>query len=428
MKKVLSIAGSDPSGGAGLQQDILVFSSLGAYPLSVASAVTSQNRQGVLDAHILGPDVVSSQLSSVFDDAVPDAVKTGMLGSMENVSVVCDYLKKQGVRNLVVDPVIWSSSGHILLGEDALPELKKLIGHCTLTTPNIAEAEILSGINIGSLEDRRKAAEIIGDCVITGGDADGVDLLYVDGKFNKLEGEMRAHSVHGTGCMFSSAIAVYLAYDTGVVEAVRKAKKFVEEKIDKSWEVAAGFRVPSPAADACEKGIVSELATAIQRFVSNKDAIKAAPEVGVNIVYALPGASAVNDVYGLSGRIVKAGGGLVSVGEVRRGGSSHMARVVLTVLKLDPSRRAAMNIRYSEDAVEACRSLGFSVSSFRRGDQPPDSPTMEWGTDDAIKSAGSVPDIIYDEGLVGKEPMIRVIGESPKEVVEKTEKILKGLD
>ena len=415
MKRILSIAGSDPSGGAGLQRDLQTYRDLGVYGLSVVAAVTSQNSQGVQDSVTLDATVVESQLKSIFADLRPDSVKTGMLGTKENVEAVYKFLKKEKMEILVVDPVLKSSSGFTLLEEDAIPAMKKLIGITTLTTPNTREAEILTGRDIDSMDDKKKAAEIIGACVITSGDADAKDLLYYDGEYTELAGVKKNVSVHGTGCMFSSAVTVYLAQGFDVPDAVEKAKTYVAGKIASSFTLGGGVKFAVQ-----EDEMVNELSTAIHSFVSNKDSINVAPEVGINMVYARKEASKLGDVYGLSGRIVKAGGRLVPVGELMLGGSSHMARIILTVMKHDTVMRSAMNIKYSPSTVEALGKAGLSASSFDRGKQPEDTATMEWGTSKAIESFGSVPDCIFDEGAVGKEPMIRILGKTPGKVVEKT--------
>ena len=415
MKKILTIAGSDPCGGAGIQMDLQTFRELGCYGLSVVAAVTSQNTRGVKESYTVPAKTVKAQISSILTDLRPDAVKTGMLGSRKNTETIYKILKKEKIEHLVVDPVIQSSSGYTLLAEDAIPAMKKLMGIATIATPNTMEAGLLTGMRINSMYDKRKAAEEIGACVITGGDEDATDLLYYNGEYTEFSGVKESVSVHGTGCMFSSAVAAYLAKGFEVPDAVGKAKTYVEGKIKGSVFMGGGLKLAVQ-----EDEMVNELSSAIQTFVTYKDSVKVAPEVGINMVYAREGASELGEVYGLSGRIVKAGGQLVPVGDVVLGGSSHMARVLLTVMKQDSSVRSAMNIKYSPAAVEALENAGLTASSFDRSKQPEDTPTMEWGTNEAIESYGSVPDCIYDKGAIGKEPMIRVVGKSPKEVVEKT--------
>lgn len=423
MKKILTIAGSDPSGGAGLTKDLLTISELGAQGLSVVAAVTSQNTLGVQDSLVLPAKTVFSQINSIYADLKPDAVKTGMLGSRENVKAVYGFLKKEKAKNLVVDPVIYSSSGYRLLDESAIPELMKLVKISAIATPNVPEAEALSGLKIDSIEDKRRAAEKIGDCVITGGDEDAKDLAYIDGEFIELAGTKRDVSVHGTGCMFSAAVAVYLAYGEDTASSIRKAKTYVTRKIDESRPFGGGLRLAVTTTRPQEKQAIKELQSALKALVSSKESIKLAPEVGMNLVYALPGASSVSEVFGLEGRIVRASGRLVPVGTFKKAGSSHVARVVLTALKADPKKRSAMNIRYSKEAVKACLETGLTASPFDREKQPQDTATMEWGTMEAIKKKGFVPDAVFDEGSKGKEAMIRLIAENPRQAVDKALKI-----
>lgn len=168
MKVALTIAGSDSSGGAGIQQDVKVFSSLGVHGASVITAITAQNTQGVKKGYVVkDPECVAKQIDALFCDMPIAAVKTGMLGSKEIVSVVREKIKEYKVENLVVDPVMKSTSGDILLDEDALPEMKKLISLAKLITPNTKEAEILAGMKIEKEGGRKKVAQKIGNCIIT---------------------------------------------------------------------------------------------------------------------------------------------------------------------------------------------------------------------------------------------------------------------
>ncbi|MFH1788172.1 MAG: hydroxymethylpyrimidine/phosphomethylpyrimidine kinase, partial [Candidatus Altiarchaeota archaeon] len=188
MKKILTIAGSDPSGGAGIQRDLAVFTELGCYGLSAVTAVTSQNTRGVKESYTVPAQTVKAQITTIFADLPPDAVKTGMLASKENTEEVYKTLKKEKVGILVVDPVIKSSTGYALLEEDALDAMRKLVDIATISTPNVREAQVLSGVRIKSAEDMREAAEEIGDCVITGGDEDAKDLLYYEGEYAEFPG------------------------------------------------------------------------------------------------------------------------------------------------------------------------------------------------------------------------------------------------
>lgn len=248
MKQALTIAGSDPSGGAGLQADLKVFYRLGVYGLSVTAALTAQNASGVKKVMPVDHKFVRGQLSVLMAEFTPQAVKTGMLYSEENVGTVSWALKKFSLGNLVVDPVILSSTGR-RLAERGTPEAvkRKLLPLCSVVTPNIYEASVLSGMAVVTIDDMKEAAVRLKKCgpaavVITGGHLDGkaLDLVY-DGDFHYLRGGKLPGEFHGTGCAFSSALAAFLTQGCGIVEAAGLAKKFVKRAIKRSF--GADFRM-----------------------------------------------------------------------------------------------------------------------------------------------------------------------------------------
>ncbi len=437
MDSVLTIAGSDSGGGAGIQQDLKVFSSFRVHGASAVTAVTAQNTLGVQETVILSKDIIESQIDSVMFDLKPAAVKTGMLANSEIIDLVCRKVEEYKIGNLVVDPVMVATSGDRLLKEDAIGSMNKLIDIAQLSTPNIREAEILSGISIGNQEDMEAAARSIGDCVVKGGHMHGTDILcYGDIIYRFPSKKKKEIRIHGTGCAFSAAVAACLARGLDVPDAVYKTKQFMDSIIARNFSIGSGSRIADTAHirlgetyDSDEKkSVVESIEAAIRCFVSDKNAYKLIPEVGVNIVAALEDAKTLGEVAGVSGRLVRCGEEVVLAGSVKFNGSVHVSRIVLTVMKYDPVKRAAMNIRFSEEILRACEKLCFAVSSFSRDNQPSDSSTMEWGTAEAIKRLGKVPDIIYDKGGVGKEAMIRIIGRDSVSVIESALRIAEYLD
>lgn len=426
MKRALTIAGSDSGGGAGIQQDLKVFSSLSVYGSSVITAVTAQDTLGIKGIHALPLDIISSQIDSVMKDISPDAMKTGMLVNSGITELVYNKLRGYEV-DLVVDPVMVSSSGDRMLDDDSVEGLRRLVSIAKLTTPNIHEAEILSGVRIDTEGDMEKSAKKIGDCVVTGGHLNGVDVLHYDGGIHYFEGRGKIEGVfHGTGCAFSAAVTAYLAKGLGVVEAVANAKDFMDRVIGRAFSVGSGLSVLDTGGlrlgrvfvDGERNAVVEDIEEAVERFVASRYSYRLMPEVGVNIVMALPDARSIGEVAGVSGRLVRDKDSVVPVGDIDFGGSSHMARVVLTAMKSDPESRAALNIRFSDDILSVCEKLNLSISGFDRREQPGDTTTMEWGTLEAIKKSGGVPDIIYDRGMVGKEAMMRILGKNAGEVVD----------
>ncbi len=250
VKQVLTIAGSDSGGGAGIQADIKAMSANGVFAMSVITAITAQNTEEVTDVFELPPAVVSSQLDAVFDDFEVAAVKTGMLSSAAIIGVVVNMLKPQNVVNLVVDPVMISKSGHPLLKPDAIETIKtQLFPLALIVTPNVHEAQQLSGIAITSLADARRAAKIIHGfgckhVLIKGGhllSERATDLLYDGRFFNVLKGEfLDTPHTHGTGCTFASALAAHLARGRSVLDAAQAAKSYVTEAIRHGLAIGHG--------------------------------------------------------------------------------------------------------------------------------------------------------------------------------------------
>ena len=250
VKQVLTIAGSDSGGGAGIQADIKAMSANGVFAMSVITAVTSQNTEEVTEVFELPAAIIASQLDAVFDDFEVAAVKTGMLSSAAIVEVVVKMLKPQQVMNLVVDPVMMSKSGHALLKPDAIEAVKtQLFPLALIVTPNVHEAQQLSGMAITSLADARRAAKVIHGfgckhVLIKGGhliQERATDLLYDGRFFNVLKGEfIETPHTHGTGCTYASAIAAHLARGRSVLDSVQAAKTYVTEAIRHGLAIGHG--------------------------------------------------------------------------------------------------------------------------------------------------------------------------------------------
>jgi len=426
MKKALTVAGSDSGGGAGIQQDLKVFSSLSVYGTSVITAITAQNTLGIQKIQVLPLQIISAQIDSVMKDISPDAVKTGMLVNSEIITLVYEKVKEYKVENLVVDPVMVSTSGDRLLDENSVDEMKKLVSIARLTTPNIYEAEILSGIRISTEKDMEKSAKKIGNCIVTGGHLNAVDVLYYDGEFHHFESKEKIKTkIHGTGCAFSAAITASLAKGLDIVSAIKNAKGFMDKSISRNFSIGSGLRILDTAdlklgrtfVDREKNIVIGNIENAVQEFIANENSHRLMPEVGINIAMALKNAKNIEEVAGITGRLVRDKNKIVPVGNIDFGGSYHIARIILTIMKFDPEKRAAMNIKFSDKILKACEKLDLSIGIFDREKQPKDKKTMEWGTLEAIKECGRVPDIIYDKGAVGKEAMIRILGKDAKNVV-----------
>jgi len=249
MKTALSIAGSDSCGGAGIQADIKTMTMNGVYAMSAITALTAQNTTGVRAIQESTPEFLKQQIDAVFEDIYPDAVKIGMVSSRELISVTADRLRYYNAGNVVVDPVMVATSGSALMKNDAVQTLiDELLPIATLVTPNIPEAQILSGLTIETKEDMITAARQIGNSyhcsvLLKGGHSvsDANDLLYADRELIWFKGKrINNPNTHGTGCTLSSAIASNLAKGFTLAESVRKAKDYISGALAAMLDLGKG--------------------------------------------------------------------------------------------------------------------------------------------------------------------------------------------
>ena len=451
MKEVpvaMTIAGSDSGGGAGIEADLKTFAAMGVHGTVAITAITAQNTLDVFAIHDVDLDVIETQIDVVFEDMGINAAKTGMLHRSDVIELVSRKVREYRFP-LVVDPVMVAKGGARLLKPEAEASLKKfLLPVATVVTPNVFEAEVLSGMKISTLDDMRIVAKKIAGLgprtvIVKGGHlkngSEVVDIAYSDGEFRELHGKrIETKTTHGTGCSFSAAITAQLAKGRGIMEAVEEAKRFIKIAIEYGLCLGRGHGPVNPVAwleIAAEKYMVLEnISKALEILKSSKYFSKLVPEVGSNIVMALPKpyAKSLEDVAGIPGRLVKSGDSILVFKGPEFGASFHMAKVVLKIMEYDPSFRAAMNIKYSPEIIQVCRRLKMVFSSFDRSEEPEDVKTKEgeslpWGVGKAIEKIGRIPDAIYDLGDIGKEPMVRVLGRDAVEVAKKVTRIASGV-
>ncbi|MEM2738467.1 MAG: PfkB family carbohydrate kinase, partial [Candidatus Bathyarchaeia archaeon] len=329
---------------------------------------------------------------------------------------------------LVVDPVMVSKSGAPLLEAEAIDVLKKrLLPLAKVVTPNRFEAERLSGIEIKSLMDVETAAMEISKMgpeavVIKGGHFEGeevTDFLYYEGRFWKFTApRLDVKTTHGTGCSFSAAIAAGLAKKMDVPEAVEKAKNFVTLSIKFGLKIGKGYGPVNPMVylyrETSKYEVLSSLEEAKNLLEKHPEVAALVPEVGMNIAMAVRYAEKVNDIAAIDGRIVKTSSG-VRAGNPRFGCSHHLANYLIEVVKHEEDKRAAVNLKFSEETLKALEDIGLTVSFYDRTKEPEEikmveGMTIPWGVKEAIKKVGNVPDVIYHRGDIGKEPMIVIFG------------------
>lgn len=249
MKHALTIAGSDSCGGAGIQADLKTYAAHGLYGMSVITAVTAQNTRGVLGIQTISPNIIAQQLEAVFTDIPVHSVKIGMISNADTIQVIAAALERFQPPHVVLDPVMGSTSGTPLLDPDAVALLiRKLVPLCSLVTPNIPEAEILTGMTIHDLTDMEKAACQIHRCgqaavLVKGGHlaAGATDVLFDGTRHTRFPGaRIKTRNTHGTGCTLSSAIAANLAKSESIQSAVALAKKYVTYCIEHALEIGHG--------------------------------------------------------------------------------------------------------------------------------------------------------------------------------------------
>lgn len=249
MNTALTIAGSDSSGGAGIQADIKTMTAHGVYAMSAVTALTAQNTTGVTGIMEVTPEFLREQIDDIFTDIYPDAVKIGMVSSSRLIEVIAERLAHYGAANIVVDPVMVATSGARLIGEEAVETLKeRLLPMATVLTPNIPEAEVLSGMDVRTAEDMERAAALIGDTygcavLVKGGHQlnDANDLLCRGGRLKWFRGK-RIHNpnTHGTGCTLSSAIASNLAKGRDLDASVEMAKRYLSLALSDMLDLGRG--------------------------------------------------------------------------------------------------------------------------------------------------------------------------------------------
>ena len=437
MPIALTIAGSDSGGGAGIQADLKTFAALGVYGASVVTSVTAQNTREVTGIHDLPPEFITLQLDTVMCDLPVDVIKTGMLSNPAIIRAVSERLNALGVEKLVVDPVMVAKGGAALLRKEAEVELvQRLLPLAYVVTPNLGEAEVLAGMSIHDLTAMEQAARRIyamgpRHVVVKGGHLVGppVDVFFDGRRFQYFEGErIETKSLHGTGCTFASAIAAELAKGAEVTEAVRSAKAYITTAIRLAEPLGHGFgpthHFGTLYRQAARYDILLQLEEAVTHLRAGGIAALI-PEVQSNLGLALPHAATPQEVAAWEGRIARVGEDIRPVGSLRFGASRHVATIILTAMRFDPSCRSAMNLRYSEGILQACQTADLRIARYPRRDEPGEAKsrqgsTIEWGVAEAIRGMGSVPDIIYDLGEVGKEAMLRVLGHDALEVARKT--------
>jgi len=422
---ILSIGGSDPSSGAGIQSDIKTFSNHDVYGFTVVTAITSQNTRKVTSVEPVSAKSLRTQLDSILSDFHIDAIKIGMVYNSQIIKVIYSKLRNTKVP-IVVDPIIKSTAGAMLLKKSALHDYKKMmIPLADVITPNKYEAKVLSGIS-NTNKSAKKIQSMGAKCVIITGATSSngkiSDFVLEENREYVISGKKIPIKNHGSGCNYSASIAVSLAKGNTMHNAVKTAKNYVYQSIRNSKKIGKGVSIT-------HKNIsngMRELSDSINHFKQIKNIYKIIPECQTNFVFAKKNPKSIMDVLGISGRLVKSGKEIVTAGEIVYGGSQHVGTAVIQVNKKFPEVRSGINIKYDPKIIANAKKSKFTVLSYDRSKEPKkskqkESSSISWGIPSSLNAKS--PDIIYHKGDLGKEPMILIFGKNPDEIIRKVSKL-----
>tara|TARA_B110000196_G_scaffold36978_1_gene27633 strand:+ start:34 stop:1311 length:1278 start_codon:yes stop_codon:yes gene_type:complete len=422
---VLSIGGSDPSSGAGIQSDIKTFENHGVYGFTVITAITSQNTKKISKILPISPNIIKSQLRSVLDDFQIDAVKIGMVYNSAIIKTIHTVVKEVKCP-VVVDPIIESTTRTALLKKSSINDFKKMIiPLATIITPNKKEANILSGCN-SVLKAAKKLQELgAKNVIITGSNEtknEIEDLILESDKDYNLKGKKIRMVNHGSGCNYSASITASLAMKKSIRDSAQHAKEYVFQSIKNSRNLGKGINITYKKISQMQ----NELSDSITDFQNIRNISNLIPECQTNFVFSKIRPKKIKNILGISGRLVRNGNNVIQAGDLVFGGSQHVATAVIGVSKKFPEIRSAINIKYDPKIITKAKKCKMSVLSYNRKKESKNSKLKEnssisWGISNCLKS--EMPDMIYHKGDLGKEPMIIVFGNTPTEVVKKIKQI-----
>ncbi len=418
------MGGYDPTGGAGIVADAKTIKVLGCNPLTVTTSIIPQNNLKVYDKIDLQKEEIENQMESIFEDFKVPIIKTGVLNT-DAIDLILKYQKEYNFK-IICDPVLKSTTGYDFVDDKLISKYFELFKKSYIITPNKDEYNIIKNF--------KKHNDLKNNYILITGTDD--ELLFNNKELRLFKGKNINKEVHGTGCVFSSAIASFIAKGYDIVHAIGEAKKVVLCSVIYAQKTKYGYN--SNPTHINKESVIKNLNYAIY-LLKKMDFEDFVPEVGSNIAEGLILPKSHKDIAALTGRIIKnklngannSNKALKSekfyvVGDIEFGASEHIAKIILAANSFDQRIRSCMNIKYSKKLINVLENgdRGFAVSSFNRRDEPPNVSSMEWGTKFACEKFGGVPDIIYDKGDIGKEPMIRVLGYNSIDVVKKIKKLI----
>ena len=430
---ILTIAGSDPSSGAGIQSDIKTFSSFDCYGLTAITAITSQNTSKFSKVDPVSPKTLSRQIDAICSDFALNSIKIGMVFNSKIIKTIHKKIRKFKIP-IIVDPVIKSTSGGILLEKKAISDYKKfIIPLATVITPNVYELEILSGIKIKNKNDISRASKKIIDLgsknvIVTGFEENQKisDYVFLENEEFVISNKKISMINHGSGCNYSAALTAALTKGNSMTESINIAKRYAYDSIRNSKKIGKGVSITQQKKHTKQE---EELKNAIMDFSNKKNIWKYIPECQTNFVFSKTKPKSTKDILGLEGRIVKAGNKVIVVGELKFGGSKHVASAVLEMNKKFPDIHSGINIKYEKQIIDKMKRKNLYIHSYNRKDEPSyikkkENSTISWGIKNAIKNTSKPYDAIYHKGDFGKEPMIIIFGNTPDDVIRKISMIV----
>ncbi len=444
INSALSIAGSDPSSGAGIQADIKIFSSLGVYGCSAITAITVQNTQEIIEIFPIPSKIVIKQVKLILEDIKIESIKIGMVYDESIITKIYDILKNENIP-IIIDPIFTSTSGQNLINPKAMQQFtQKLLTIATIITPNIKEAIKLSGININTKEDIKKALEKIKELgpknvIIKGGEhyssKDSIDTL-IDENLHIIEYSnplLHIPENHGSGCNFSAALSAFISKGHEIPIACSMANQFVNKSLQNLLYIGKGNPVVDTSIMITSLAsfkfqVIEKLTTAIKDLEKIKGMGKLIPETQSNFTYAIPNATSIMEVAGVKGRIIKMDETEVKASScIEFGASKHIASAVLSYMTINPTIRSGFNIKYDKKIIGLLQTF-LKVSEYERQLEPPEFKekegyTIPWGVKEALRKEPNA-NVIYHKGDVGKEPMIIVFGQTPTEIIAYIKRII----
>jgi len=431
---LLSIGGSDPSSGAGIQSDVKIFTKFNVQCLTAITAITSQNTSNFGKIEPVTKKILENQLESLISDFKIDGIKIGMVYNSEIIKTIYQYFKKLDIP-IVVDPVIKSTTGGMLIEKSSIIDFKKyIIPLATIITPNKFEAEILTKSKINSKNKPEKIAKMIQkmgakNVIITGLEEKNnkiSDFVLEANKKYFLNDKKISKINRGSGCIHSSMALYGIIKFKNIKKSLEFAKQVTLNSIKNSKRVGKGFEVTN--FDELDSNRI-ELTKAIENFTKIKNIFENIPECQTNFVFSKHKPKSIKEILGISGRIVKAGKEVIVAGELEYGGSKHVATALLSVNKKYSKVQSAINLKFRESTILKIKKMKWNTYDYDRSQEPENikknGSTIEWGIKNAIKNSKKAPDVIFHKGDFGKEPMIILFGETPEAIIKKIQKLSK---